>query len=323
MSVIVQDSFYIGNNFNAIIYVLTRTTWLGIELTVWFLTIRTLTRPGRKPSSSHKFLMVFSTVLLVLNTVFVGTQAGFGEHMWILDVPYPGGADQYLTDYASVWYQTLGTAASILLNLLSDGLLIYRCYVIWADKRVVMFPMIMWLTTFGCGIAQLVASGVPHSDYFSGVAQKLGTSYTSVTIALEIIVTALIWYRIRRLARRTDSSVARAYTSVSAIFVESAALTTVCGVPYLITFSMGDYTSIAFLSIYVMSTCLAPQLVILRIVSGRGWTQKTTEAMLTTVPEPHLARSGTMTSVSTIVDDTATLDKSVGVDYSATAAEKV
>ncbi|KAI0631495.1 hypothetical protein C8Q77DRAFT_1035889, partial [Trametes polyzona] len=267
MSAVFQNAYYVGNNFNAIIY--------GIELVVYAMTIRAL-RHGRRTQSTSRgvsvktFLIVFSTILLLLNTVFVVTEALFGEEMWIVHADYPGGHDAYLADFASVWYQTWGTAASILLNLLSDALLIYRCYIIWGDVRVVLFPIVHYLATFALGIAQLIASGVPHSNYFAGLAQTLGTAYTSTIISLEVIVTALICVRLLPRARGRAPEPPCSQPRVAAVFVESMLLSTLCGVAYLVPFALGSDLSVFFLSIYVMSTCLAPQLIILRIASGRA-----------------------------------------------------
>ncbi|KAI0821785.1 hypothetical protein BC628DRAFT_1543082 [Trametes gibbosa] len=283
MSAIFQNAYYIGNNFNAIFY--------GVELVVYVATIRALHRPGRASRATDKLLIAFSTILLLLNTVFVATEAVFGEEMWIVNANYPGGSEAYLVAFASVWYQTFGTAASIALNLLSDALLIYRCYVIWGGSfRIVLLPTIIYIATCALGIAQLVASGIPHADYFAGFAQKLGTAYTSTIIALEIIVTTLICVRIRQICRQCGGSsggtaMVHRYAGAAAVFVESMLLSTLCGIAYLVPFARGDDISIFFLSIYVMSTCLAPQMIIFRMVSDTAWTLKTTEMMLTTTSE--------------------------------------
>ncbi|KAI0773183.1 hypothetical protein BD413DRAFT_472983 [Trametes elegans] len=303
MSAVFQNAFYIGNNFNTILY--------GVELVVYYLTIEAVLQRSRRLSSpvprSDKIMVAFSTALLLLNTVFVATEAVFGEEMWVVNADYPGGPEAYLGDFASVWYQTFGTAASIVLNLLSDALLIYRCYIIWADVRVILFPFVLYLGTFSLGIAQLVASGLPHSDYFAGFAQKLGIAYTSCIISLEIIVSALIGVRIVRAARLyraqsqrdgehgsekedgTGEDVARAFIGPAALFVESALACTLLGIVYLATFARNSDLSIFFLSIYVMTTCLAPQMIILRIVRRRAWTRETTETIMmsTTMDDPE------------------------------------
>ncbi|RPD54560.1 hypothetical protein L226DRAFT_539293 [Lentinus tigrinus ALCF2SS1-7] len=264
-----QNAFYVGNNFNAIIY--------GMQLVVYFLTVRVMLSRKHKHAPSDKFFLLFTTIVLLLNTVFVATEAVFGEEMWIVNADYAGGMDAYLNDFASVWYQTFGTAASIVLNLLSDGLLIYRCWVVWDDLRIVVFPAIAYLASFSLGMAQLWASGRPHTNYFAGLAKNLGIGYTSCIIGLEVFVTSLIAARIvyvgKRFGQSMGQDVVRAYTSAAAIIVESMLLSTLTGIAYIVTFAMGHQLEIFFLSIYVMMTCFAPQLIVLRVVSGRAWTR--------------------------------------------------
>ncbi|KAI0700842.1 hypothetical protein C8T65DRAFT_579991 [Cerioporus squamosus] len=264
-----QNAFYVGNNFNAIIY--------GMELVVYFMTVRVMQSRKHKHAPSDKFFLLFTTIILLLNTVFVATEAVFGEEMWIVNADYAGGMDAYLFDFASVWYQTFGTAASIVLNLFSDGLLIYRCWVVWDDLRIIVFPAIVYLASFSLGIAQLYESGRPHANYFAGLAKNLGIGYTSCIIGLEVLVTSLIAARIVYVGKRFGQSmgpdVGRAYTSAAAIIVESMLLSTLTGIAYIVTFALGHQLEIFFLSIYVMMTCFAPQLIVLRVVSGRAWTR--------------------------------------------------
>jgi hypothetical protein len=44
--------------------------------------------------------------------------------MWIFNAGYPGGAFAYFVTHVSVWYQTMGSVASLLLQLMTDGLLV-------------------------------------------------------------------------------------------------------------------------------------------------------------------------------------------------------
>jgi hypothetical protein len=76
----------------------------------------------RRPSDM--FYMIFSTILLLLITIFVATQLFFGQEMWIINAGYPGGALAYFVAHVSAWYQTMGSAASILLQLMTDALLV-------------------------------------------------------------------------------------------------------------------------------------------------------------------------------------------------------
>ena len=170
----------------------------------------------------------------------------------------------------------------------------------------------------GAGTVQLVEAGLPHRNYFSGTAHKLGVLYTTSVIMLEVITTTLIAARILQLGRWNRLAAASAlphnkmsrkaaaypYTGAVAIIVESALPSTLSGVAYLVSYALGSDLSILFLSIYVMLSvrskpvetfgggtggltchhaslqCISPQLIILRVVCGRAWTLRTTETLL-------------------------------------------
>ncbi|KAI0062058.1 hypothetical protein BV25DRAFT_1825922 [Artomyces pyxidatus] len=262
-----QNAYYIGNNFNCILY--------GIQLVLYTQTMRRLfsMKGGRR--SADRFFMLFSTVNLILITIFVAVQSVFGEEMWIVNADFPGGQGAYMQEYAAVWYQTMGTTASIALNLFSDGFLIYRCFVVWGDYRIVIFPCIMYTATFALAIVDIWSSGAPHGDYFAGLAVRLGIAYTATSMATNVLVTSLITGRILYIARASSKffgiEIARSYAGVAAVIVESALLYTVTGIAFLVSYGMGSEISILFLSIYVMCTCVAPQLLVLRVVEGRAW----------------------------------------------------
>lgn len=73
---------------------------------------------------TDKFYMGFSTALLVLITIYMSTEAVFGQEMWIVHADSPGGSLEFLIENADIWYQTMGTTASVILNLFSDALLV-------------------------------------------------------------------------------------------------------------------------------------------------------------------------------------------------------
>lgn len=77
---------------------------------------------------TNRFFAIFSTILLFLVTIFVAVQAVFGEEMWIVNAGFEGGPGAYLSTHASVWYQTLGTTASIIMQLMSDALLVSQAH---------------------------------------------------------------------------------------------------------------------------------------------------------------------------------------------------
>lgn len=97
----------------------------GIELMLYLAsTMIILGNEDPRNTRSFRVFLYFSTGMLLMITIYVAVEAVFGEEMWIVHANYPGGSAAYLADNAAVWYQTLGSVASIVLNLMSDGLLV-------------------------------------------------------------------------------------------------------------------------------------------------------------------------------------------------------
>ncbi|PIL34472.1 hypothetical protein GSI_03249 [Ganoderma sinense ZZ0214-1] len=285
-----QHSYYIGNNFNAILY--------GVELVLYFASVRLIMqgryRVGEARRRSDRRFLYLSTGLLLMITVYVAVQAVFGEEMWIVHVDYPGGSAQYLADNAAVWYQTLGSAASIVLNLMSDGLLIYRTSIVWSDWRVAIFPSLLYVATAALGVLTCYASGTPNSDFFTGSAALIALSYSSVVIVLNCTCSALICIRIVSVSRRMQRTLghdaaAQAYASVVALIVEAMLPYTLFGLAYVVTLGTGHPTAIFWLSVYVMMTCISPQMIILRVLMGRAWSQDVASG--TALPSSSLTAS--------------------------------
>ncbi|CDO69073.1 hypothetical protein BN946_scf184992.g22 [Trametes cinnabarina] len=269
-----QHSYYIVNNLNAILY--------GVVLVLYFGILRIMYN-SRKRTSTDLFMVVFSTVLVLLNTIFWTTQTYFGEMMWITHADYPGGSDQYWVDFGSVWYQIWGMAACVVCNLMSDALLTYRCYVIWNSRRVVILPCMLWIASLAFAIGLLYESGRPHGNYFVGIATVFVTAYTASTFAFNVIVTGLIVGRILAVGRRLGySQDYRVYTGAVALMVESALPFTVFSAAYLVTYAMGSDISMAF-SFYAMFTCISPLLIALRVLSRRAWTRESCTLFTTTI----------------------------------------
>jgi len=267
---LLQNSYYIGTYFNGILY--------GVELVLYFQTMQKLRRMKKPRTRPDAFFMIFSTALLVLITIYMSTEAVFGEEMWIVNADYPGGADAYFADHVAVWYQTMGTASSVILNLLTDGLLIYRCLVVWNNYYVLVFPCFLWVASLGLGVAELYASGTPSGDFFTGLAEDIGVAYYSTSIGLNVVVTSLICGRVLRLnmAMRTDPRLKHSarYAGTIPIIVESALPYTLFGIAFLVSYGIGSSTSILWLSFYVMFTCISPQMIVLRVVDGNAWTME-------------------------------------------------
>ncbi|KAI0325798.1 hypothetical protein GY45DRAFT_1374472 [Cubamyces sp. BRFM 1775] len=288
-----QNAMYVMNIINAILY--------GVVLVLYFRVLRHMFSGSKKWTSTDKYMMAFSTVLVLLNTIFWTTQAYFGEMMWIVHSDYPGGADAYWIDFGSVWYQTWGMAACVVCNLLNDAFLVYRCFVIWNSRRIIVFPGILWLASLAFSIGLLYESGRPDGNYFAGIATIFVTAYTASTFAFNVVVTSLIVARILYIGRRLAfADEFKVYIGAVAIMIESALPFTVFSAAYLVTYAMGSDISIGF-SFYAMFTCISPLLITLRVLSRRAWTRDSGNLFTTTIS--YTGATDFVTNMGVLPDD--------------------
>ncbi|KAH9934018.1 uncharacterized protein BXZ73DRAFT_45880 [Epithele typhae] len=271
-----QNSFYIGNNLNAILY--------GIYLCLYYLTIRFALRgvrhTDRRYGSSHRLFVLLSTFLLVMITAWVSIQAIFGQEMWVINENYPGGTAQYFNNHVSVWYETMGSVISVLSSAITDGFLVYRLYIVWGlDKNIVVIPAFLFVASIVLGILTCVFSGLPNSDFFSGFASEIALAYSGVSMGLNVLCSSLICARILWLARTIRATLgattSRPYTSAATIIIESMLPYTVFTTAYLITLGLGSPLVGFFITPCEMFSVLSPQMIMLRVLMGRGLSAET------------------------------------------------
>ncbi|KAG9309669.1 hypothetical protein JVU11DRAFT_10339 [Chiua virens] len=99
------------------------------------------------------------------------------------------------------------------------------------NKRMVVFPALIYLATFGASIAWLVVDSVPGTVYSTQHVQVAGTAAFSCSVAMNmttsvIISTRLLLYR-RTISQAIGAEQGQFYLSYLAMTLESAALYTV------------------------------------------------------------------------------------------------
>ncbi|KAM5531427.1 hypothetical protein V8D89_014884 [Ganoderma adspersum] len=316
---IFQNCWYVGNNFNCVLY--------GVELVLYLITVkyvldarrrRRLQQKGMADVTAYlasiRAILFLSTGLLCMITIYLFAQNFFGEEMWIINAGYPGGSGQYYADHAAVWYQTMGSASSVVMNWMSDGYLvrsglasalspqfpfwaltdlgypfcqIYRTYVIWSRNIfVIIVPALLYVGTVVLGILTCYYSGRPGGDFFVGIAPHIALAYSTVGIAMNVICSSLICgfivyhtHRSNKILGRHcqwDNENGRVFSHVLEIIMEAMLPYTLFGVAYVTLLGLNSPVAILFLSLYIMFTCLSPQIIMLRVVLGREWRNERT-----------------------------------------------
>ncbi|KAF9242557.1 hypothetical protein BU15DRAFT_43940 [Melanogaster broomeanus] len=273
---LLQNAVYVGNTLQDILY--------GIELVLYFKTMHIL---RRQRGASTIFYAFFSSIMFFLITVWLVTQILFGEEMWIENQDYPGGPAEYWEVHISDWYIDFGGTAVIVLQLMTDALMINRCRIVWNSYRVIIVPSILWVATLGLGSMVKWSTAPSGGTIFSGLASIYALSYYTASALLNSSVTGIICYRMvihgMVVKKQLGQEYAHTYFNVISIIVESVLPYSLSGVAFLISLGIGSATSTAFCSVYILLMCVSPQLLILRVIMGRAWNQDSGRLQGTTV----------------------------------------
>ncbi|KAA1468326.1 hypothetical protein DENSPDRAFT_833577 [Dentipellis sp. KUC8613] len=191
-------------------------------------------------------------------------------------------------------------AASTVMSFIADGILIYRCMVLWPHRRWISLPLVaLLLATVATSIVgivyssrfySLVRNGTGHASQFDAIASwqvTMEISANSLSLATNIIATLLIVSRIWYLARQLEKTLGKAaglrYRTAMSMIIESGLLLAVSGIIVISTNnSENAYLNTAVTEVSLILTVISPTLLVVRVGMGKGF-----DSVIETVHEQH------------------------------------
>ncbi|KAF8079364.1 hypothetical protein FPV67DRAFT_1664001 [Lyophyllum atratum] len=282
-----ENGVFVGIAFESIFY--------GITALLYCLTMRNLFLRGstRNSRSSWK-LMGFLTVQQIALFIAVLCNIQFGVLAFVYHRDTPGGPIAYQITHSNIAPAYASLASFSVCNWLQDVVLLYRFLVVYNFRYTLfVFPCMLFLASLAFNLILLIQlSG--HAGLLNvGNNLPVSTVYFSLSIGLNVLLTLLIVGRIlycARMATIDQSKFPKRYVSISAMIVESAALSAITGIALIITLHTNIASSIAIENLYGVMTVLAPVLIAYRVSTGDAWSRNTTE--LTSI-RPSVVTSGT------------------------------
>ncbi|VDC01103.1 unnamed protein product [Peniophora sp. CBMAI 1063] len=264
----------------------------GVLLAVCIQCIAVLWRNIQRGNRRHRYLLVYIIVMTALATAGVAMTAKWQQIYLIDQRNYPGGPMAYYAKFAVNSLSVAGRFCAFIMNWMADGLLIWRLYVIYQGALLfVTLPTLTFLASFAMSIVELDAVTRPNSSVFASSSVNLGLIYWSLSIAVNVLVTALIVARVYFAQRALDHAFGvssrrsdRLYSNVSAILIESAALYTIPAIIFLVGYSLQSTLQFTAGPLECIQG-IAPLLIILRVANGTAYTSATiSETSRSSVP---------------------------------------
>lgn len=276
-----EKSNFAGALLGAIFY--------GIVIVMFFQCMSALFNPVNRTKEGIKWPLVAHTAIMFsFATVYTGMTLDLQSIAFIDNRAFPGVDG--LIPPGPLGYQLLvyPNAIVVVPNLmvllnswLADGLLLYRCYIIYAKKYwVVVFPCLMYLASVGMGIWFVYQNSQPDS-VSNALGAGAGVPYFAISISLNILLTLLIVSRLIvhskniRKAMGANGGTGGVYNAIITMLTESSALYAVSSVLFIVPWSRGSWVADIFLPILAQNQVIAPFLITLRVANQSALTSKT------------------------------------------------
>jgi len=246
--------------------------------------------------------LIFICILFVLGNIGNATTIVFGQKTYIDDRNYPGGPSAYFVEQSTNWSCVVANAVYIVNSWFQDGLLVYRFWTIWArNYYIVALPAMAFVTSTVLSAILIAELSEPGNTLWSTISINLAIPYWSISISMTVILTSLIAGRLLfmryRLRKLMNMETPTPYVTVTAILVESAALYSINGLVFLISYGVNSPVQNLFISLLGQTQSIAPMLIILRVAQNQAWSADT-ETNLTAIRFGRAPdRKGTSTTV--------------------------
>ncbi|CAL1697608.1 unnamed protein product [Somion occarium] len=293
----------------------------GVQLVLYAACMHGLWK--RKPHTGFiKFLMFHTTMLCAMNAIWTGTSAYGVQITYVDNRNYPGGPFGFLLVESPLPTNVLSNVGYTIANIMADALLLWRCQVIWkasvGPKGIyfMIFPGLMLLASLAMQILFVFEAASPDAGFFSSSTVSFVIPWFSISLSLNIILTAMIVGQMIRCRKRGQavfgSSYGDHYGSISSIFIESAAIYSICSTILLITYAMNHPINQIWLAIGPAVQNICNYLIIYRVIQGRAWKPDTftSKATLTSMvfDTRNLRANQDSTTRNAHTDESKTID---------------
>ncbi|KAG2122569.1 hypothetical protein DEU56DRAFT_71776 [Suillus clintonianus] len=218
-----------------------QTSFYGVFLTLYWLTLFVLLK---KTGIQRQLLVPVATLLLFIATAHLIIDFVRALEAFVFKVDTVG-ADAYYSNLASPLALT-SLALYITQTTIADGVVVWRCYILYDRTLFIAIPACLVLLTYGISgyyVVWSLSRTHPLRNTFASI-----TTFYALTMLISVACTILISWRIYRTRRFIPDGLA-AFLPVFIVVVESGALYSTSVLALLIATSAGSNAQYIMLSI--------------------------------------------------------------------------
>ncbi|KAG1764563.1 hypothetical protein EDD22DRAFT_883336 [Suillus occidentalis] len=246
----------------------------GFSILLFMGTIWSLTYKQHKKDINRPIVMVV-ILLWMLSTAHIIVNIIRIEYAFVkYRSTYPGGPAAFLADVTQQTY-VLKHALYVLQTLLADGVVIYRCYVVWQSIWIIILPSMLWCSVAVTGVVGLYCasqSGSNSGDMSAQVLAPWVTAFFALTIATNLLSSGLLVYRIWSIESNVSTTRTTKSTMIPLmrVLMDTAVLYSVVLFIALICFVCSNNGEVVMLDMVMPIVSIAFYMVLVRIAITRN-----------------------------------------------------
>jgi hypothetical protein len=257
----------------------------------------------------HDIILTITILIFVFTTTYIalGLQKGMQDvYLAVYGHNMPGYLD---------WASTIGQCTTAnLVALLADTVLMHRCWIVYSkSKRILIFPLMMWIGGIICTVIQAYWQAVQTGHFGTGhwepVNMQVGpgivlTPFWATTLALNTYTTGLLIRRILTAVKNSKAvgSPVQPLQLVLRVLAESGVLYFSTTAAHLVAWFTPSNLAISILSeINIPTIGVAFNIILIRAAENRAREARAEEAQRTGLSMMHYADNNSLPSKGVIL----------------------
>ncbi|KAG1778940.1 hypothetical protein EV702DRAFT_967251 [Suillus placidus] len=209
-------------------------------------------------------LLILSTAHIVVNIIRI--EDGLVKYR----DTFLGGPVAFFEDVSQTTY-LIKNALYVAQTLLADGVMIYRCHVVWQSTWVIILPCMLWCSVAATGVYAVYSCSHASSSIFAAKLAQWVEAFLVLTIATNLLSSGLLAYRIWMIERSVSTVRATKSTlmPILRVLVDSAVLYSAVLFPALICFMYSNTGEVVVVDMAMPIMSIAFYMVLIRIAINR------------------------------------------------------
>ncbi|KAG1847096.1 hypothetical protein C8R48DRAFT_615909 [Suillus tomentosus] len=170
--------------------------------TMWALTRKRRMKEINRTNTAVAFmLLILSTAHMIVDIVRL--EQGLVTYR----DTFPGGPAAFFADVTQTTFVVKNIMYS-LQTMLGDGMVIYRCYVVWQSVWIIIVPSLLWIAMTVCAFCadyKLSNATSEAGDVFAKPTGQWITAFYTMSLASNLLASGCLAYRIWRMERNVSA----------------------------------------------------------------------------------------------------------------------